>query len=190
MSVYALAIDSHPATLPEQFLYAPRGIIGETQDPGSLIGAVATTSQVIYLCGVGLRGNVTVSQIGMAVQVAGAGATPTLIKLGLYNRLGAKLGETANIAGDAGWTSVGVKLFPLTTPIAITGADIYYCAFLSNGVFATPLQPARGTTTLTALRMPAGMKAVYYTWGSANTDLPATVGFQAINETAYYFVLA
>lgn len=161
-----------------QIQLAARGLIAETYDLEASIGNGTTIgTQAIYGSLVGLAAGDVITNIVACVPVAGAGTVPTLIKLAIVSTAGVVLAATANIAASAGWTSVGLPQFALTTPYTIPSNGGYYIAFLQNGAFATtPLQLMRvGSNNIATVSAIGSGVAAYVAGGTGKTDITGTL---------------
>jgi hypothetical protein len=157
--------------------WVARGIVSEPFPAAFASGASALTSGTIYGCLCPVAAGVTVTGVTCSVSVAGAGATPSLLKVGIYpgsGGSGSPLAQSADQSANALWTVVQNVKIPFSAPYGPTSSAVaLYAVILSVGAFATPLQLTRGSTPiLTATRSNVpGVRAMIS--ASGQTDLVA-----------------
>jgi hypothetical protein len=159
------------------------GLVSETFPRVLASTQGANSSQTFYVVRIPLRAEDVVTNLIVGVTTAGAGAAPTLIKLGLLDKTGKVLQQSANEAADSKWTSLGFKAVAMAAPYAVTADDLYYAAFLINGVFGgTNIQFARTPVANTGGYFAAiGSGVAIINSQTGVTDFPATGSSQTLS---------
>lgn len=96
------------------------------------------TSQRLYGTLVSYRAGQVITNIGIHVQTAGAGAVPTTVKLGVGSLATNKaLAVTGNVAASAQWTAagIGMRVVALTAPYTIPLDGSYWHYWLTDGTW-------------------------------------------------------
>src|SRR5262249_7194160 len=115
-----------------------RGLVAEPFNPAAVANTgFAPITTLMYANLVFIQAGSTVVNMVVGVTTAAVGTPPTLIKLGVYSAGGVLQAQTANVASDAMWTSVGQKVVPLTAPWTTAGGGSFYLVFLKSGTFAS-----------------------------------------------------
>lgn len=128
-----------------QALLTAMGLLAASGDVTQANGSSALTSQTLRGSLVGLVAGTLVSNLVCCITQAGAGAAPTLIRLGLFDASGNLLASTPNVAGDARWTTTGIKASAVSTPFRVPASAGYYVGMLEVGAFAvTDINVLRG----------------------------------------------
>lgn len=112
-----------------------QGFISESYPRLITTASVAPTSQQIIAIALGLFAGDVITNCYCSVQTSGVGTAPTLIKMALLDKTGRVLAQSVNVAASAIWTSLGLKAVPVA--YTVTANDLYYVAFLKNGVFTS-----------------------------------------------------
>lgn len=133
----------------------------------------------VYLSAVPLRAGDVITNL--VVSVSTIGNTLTLSKLGIYDKLGNRLGLTAEL-GTLFSTSLGQKAAALTSPYTITTSDVYYLAVVSKGSVLPTLH--RGSNNVN-IAPAIGTGNILFGSVVSQTDLPSSltlaVGASPIN---------
>lgn len=170
------------------------GILTETFPVLSNVNSASPSSGAGYGGLIGLVSGDVVSNIIVAAAVAGAGAAPTLIRVGLADKTGKILGISADVHADAQWTSGGLVIEPLSSPVTIAVTDVYYPVFLKVGAF--------GTTDLALARGPSFSASIAGALGSGPrlspvqtglADLPAvgsSLAFSGTSGNPFWFAVS
>lgn len=147
-----------------------QGYYAETFPRQAPASAAAGATGVAYFMAVGLLAGDVVSNL--TVDCGTVGGTMTLVKVGLYDKLGNRLCVSAE--SSASFASTGTKTLPMIlqsngTPFVVPTDDLYFCAFL--GVATTVPALSRGVG-LAAGQGPGavGVRAVQ----GSQTDLQAS----------------
>jgi hypothetical protein len=85
---------------------------------------VGTGSTSTYLMKTYIPRTMTISNITLIINSAGATLTSGSCYAGVYNSSGTLIGQTADQSSN--WTSLGSKVMGLTTPVSVTGGDDYF----------------------------------------------------------------
>lgn len=112
------------------------GFISWNMHPALAAVALTPTSQTVYAAALWLPAGKKVSNINLGVTVVAAGTAPTGMYVGMCSQ-SQVVAQSANLASNTGWTSSGVKAFPLAASYTPTVSGIYYAFFLQNGTFGT-----------------------------------------------------
>jgi hypothetical protein len=119
---------------------------------------------------------------GIALDITTAGATLSLFKVGLYDKLGNRLAVSAD--ASAAVVSTGVKLLPILTPYIIPEDDLYFIAALSIGTTS----PSTWRSTAAGAGGPInGAVAGRFALQSGQTDLQATHAYTFNNGSSAAF---
>ncbi len=120
---------------------ADTGIIA--QPTLTLVTGAAAATQVIYGTGVHLYAGESITNIIVNVTTAGAGTTPTNLRLGLWNSAATPVcvANTPDIAATGSLTSNGYKVTAISAgPYVVPASGLYYAAVWQNGAFgSTPV---------------------------------------------------
>jgi hypothetical protein len=127
----------HPRRERDQLLLTARGLIAENGSAFINPSGFAPTSQIMYVSLIGVRAGDVITNIVLNVQVAAVGTDPTLVKAGLYTTAGTRLAQTANLAADTMFDTVGYKQMPLSSTYTVTTDGGLYVAFLKDGAWAS-----------------------------------------------------
>jgi hypothetical protein len=100
-------------------------------------GLVNPNTQQLYGTLIGLLTGDVVNKIFFQVGAAASGTPPTGLFLVLYNKTGTLLAQSANLAGNAAFASVGLQSGNLSSPFTVTSTDAYYLGLLENGAYGT-----------------------------------------------------
>ena len=146
-------------------------------------GASVNVSGTVYLHKLFLPANVTVSNIHIGVQTAGATLTAAQNLLGIYDSTGTRKGQTADQSGV--WTSTGFKTAALTASYTTTAAGFHYIAVLAvgttppafNQVGTAPSALFNGNTSGATLR--------HATNGTSQTSLAASLTLSSNASSAF-----
>lgn len=164
----------------QQILQTARGWKGETPSLlASCTSATTVTSQQILGGAVGLTTGDVVSTLWTCVSVAGAGSTPTTIKLALVDTAGVIKAVTANLTADVKWNTTGPQDFSVITPFTVLTEGIYYLMLLEDGAFTTPLQLARANNAAGTDKAGTGGVAAIVSGGTGKTDITGTITITA-----------
>lgn len=124
-----------------QILTNALGFLSETHSPHVIGGGVQIlTTQLAQFMLLGFRAGDVVSSLTWYVSTAGASLT--LVKVGLYKTDGTQLAVSAD--DKANWTSTGIKKVLFISPYTIPTEGGYYAAILAVGT--TPPTISRGTS--------------------------------------------
>lgn len=166
-----------------------RGFLSENFNLGlgNATGGSATGG-TLFVTAVGVKPGDVINNIHIAVETAGTGSGCTLAQLALYDRLGTRLAETADSAGDRTKTeTVGIKSFALTAPYTVgVSTDALYAAFVNtNGTTVCSLIVS-GTSDVTAGAAVTGKFQAFGTGGTSQTETPATATIVATSGINFW----
>jgi hypothetical protein len=169
LNVAALIKAGRSAQMVSSFGYA-----GETFLPNFGNTQVAPTSQSLYGCGIFLHAGEIITNLYVNVSTAGAGTTPTTIRMGIMNSSRVVQAVTADVHADSKWTSTGVKQFALTAPWTVPTDGIYYILFLQNGAFGTTAMQMIDVAVVAGSGVVNGTNPPRFgIFGTTVTDIPA-----------------
>lgn len=164
------------ASLLEDEFYDPslaaRGYLAETFNPQSCSNTSALTSGTQYFTKINLRAGVVYTN--MYFICTGVGISPTLLKLGIYDKLGNLLRASADIKGTE--NASGTRKAPLSSTLTPTTTDMYFASTLWTG--GTGLFVVRGFGSTFDSRKP-GSSVGYMGTTIGQTDMQnsATINF-------------
>ena len=163
-----------------QVLRSALGYYAETHPRTGLVNNSIQVSGTIYAVAIGLLAGDVVTNIICSCNTAGA--TLTLVKLGIYDAAGTLIGVTTDV--KAAFASTGAIASQLSTPLTITRTDGYYAAMITTGT--TPPTLDRSATAAAAVGAAPGGMRLSSTMAS-QTDLVANATFGAASPIAYWF---
>jgi hypothetical protein len=146
-----------------------QGLVAETFSRMACVATQALTSRGLYLTMVGLRKGQLVTSLSISIN--GAAAVTTLGKLGLYDKEGNLLAETAS--QTTAWESTGLKTVDLVSPLEIPATDAYYAAVLA--VADTPPTIYRGAVGSSTIMAAIGSGLPPWATVGSQDDLPDTL---------------
>lgn len=166
----------------DQLALTAQGLITETW-PRAAVASAATimVDGRAYFIAVGLRAGDVVSNLAIAIHVAGA--TMTLSKVGLYSKAGTRLAVSAD-QGTA-WQSAGMKNVALASPYTVTADDGYFVAVIGKGT-TLPRLASGNTNVNQAAAVGSGMLSSGNL--DAQTDLPASATISGSADAVAYWV--
>lgn len=162
-----------------------QGFLAETSPRGA--GAFSSTiaiTQVLYGMPVGLLAGDIVSNLSIAIQVAGN--TVTLAKLGLYSKIGTLLASSAE--SGASFASTGMKTLAMTTPYTVVTDDLYYTAFLAVSAVTMPTPIRTAGNAIASNNAGVGSGFPFQVVQTAQTDLPATATLVTSGSGISYWI--
>lgn len=141
-------------------------------DPCSATGTnQVLTSGTIYLAKITPQVGGTISNIGLAVTVAGGTLTSGQNLAAIYDSSGNRIALTSD--QTTAWGTTGFKSCALTASVSLTAGADYYVAVLSVGT--TPITLARGPASLFAPNAGLSNAALRFALnGTSQTSLPST----------------
>ena len=161
------------ADLGLDYLWTPadQGLVAWNFDPVLANNTVTAVSGTKYVFRIKVGQSCTVTNIVMCLPTAGSTLTAGQNGCALYDSTGAQLGATADQSGS--WTSGGVKIMPITAPVAVN-AGFVYVEVMSNGT--TPATFTRATPSASAMNTNlAGATLRNATNGTGATALDASI---------------
>ncbi len=163
-------------------LLSGQGLISQNFDRAASPAGLAGTSGTIYFMAVPLLAGDVVSNISVAVAVAGAGMT--LSKLGLYSTAGVLLASSADL-GTA-WHSQGTKTAAMAVAYTVPTSGLYYAAFLgvTGTTMPTLLRGFSNTLAVAASAIGSGLAPTGAQKGQTDLVDPATI--TAASGIAYW----
>lgn len=145
---------------------ADNGFLAATYDPVVATASTVLTAGTVHFARLRVGSRVTVGNLCLYVLTAGVTLTAGQCFAALYAADRTLLGVTADQA--TAWQSVGTKLMPLVTPVAVNPGE-YLVAFWANGT--TPPQMTRALANASAN---VNLTAATARFGSANTGVTTT----------------
>lgn len=145
------------------------GLLGWNYDPLNATTTSLSVAARLYLVAVWFRQSTLVSNLWCNITTGST--TPTVGQnfLGLYNSTGTQVAATADISAS---TTVGVKTFPVVTPVTLPTGQ-YWVAFVLNAGTNPTLATAVSASTYGHLSNTAS--AYRFATNGTNTTLPATI---------------
>lgn len=150
----------------DEILGAGMGLLGWTAPKDQALNTTILVDGTVYFVAMPLRVGTLVSKVWVAPSAGGA--TFTLAKLGLYDKLGNKLAATADLAQAL--TATGPLSGTLATPYSVPADDLYYGAIVVKASVTLPTLFRVGTSTV--LNGAIGSGARQYGTQAGQTDLP------------------
>jgi len=144
----------------------PRTLPGFSLQPGN---------QSIQAMAMPFSSGMVVTNCHCMLHIIAAGTPPSLIKMGIFDKTSKMIAQSANLAASAIWTTAPLTVtIALTSPVTIPSSDLYYVAFLINGVFGTTqLQLGRVGALNAALWNAIGSGISPALGSNGQTDFPA-----------------
>jgi hypothetical protein len=171
------------------------GYTGWSSDPGDIANSAAPSTQVIYATAMYLPPGKVITNIRMAVIIAGAGTAPTGAFVGICSPT-TMLAQSANQKDSAQFTAIGEAVLPLsatyTTSLTDSPTGLYYGVLLVNGTWASTNVAFGKKGTLSAGNGVGPSGKFYGTLGTSQTALPANaaaVTFSQITPTEFWFAV-
>ena len=157
---------------------ANRGFLAENYPVRLATGAsVVATAGRVEITKIGLPVGASVTNIILAVTVAGNTLTAGQCFASLYTGAGVLIGTSADQA--ASWVSTGLKTIALASGPFACVAGNYYIAYWFNGTTGPTLARASGNGSVFHN---AGFSSPNFLWATADTSItttpPATLGAQ------------
>jgi hypothetical protein len=174
--VGALTVSGEPAI--GNYLNFPTpadvGLIAWTYDGAYQSAGAATADGTVYLLGLYLRQQVTISNLWFGVTTAGTSLTAGQNWAGLYNSAGTKL---ADAALDSVINTTGTKTVAITPQVCPAG--LYWVALLTNGTGTDPSFASANANAAVRATMPNGAASAATLRnavnGTSQTTLPSSI---------------
>lgn len=164
------------------------GLITYTSNMEGLASGAQPASGGVRLRRIRLIQPETITNLHIAVTVAGITLTAGQSFLGLYTTSGTRVAVTADQSGS--WTSTGFKTAALTSPYAAAAGD-YFAAIVTNGATTPTLAQESALATFTAnAGLAAGSSAFSMSGPAAQTSLPASINMGVdvtLGSNTYWF---
>lgn len=164
------------------------GLVGWTFDPRSSGSQSSPTSQAVFASGIYLPQGQVVTGAIVFVTTAGAGAAPTHFYIGLATPAFVVKGLTADLAGDAGLTSTGMKQYAFSAPYTAAAGGMHYAFLYKSGVFGgTDIQLSSVSSATNEGQFPNTAWFIFIQSGVANIALNDT--FTPATNSRHYCVM-
>jgi hypothetical protein len=175
------------------------GVLAWSIDVGCCSGSTVPTTGQVNLIRVNIRQAISVTNVILAVNVAGTGLTSSQNFAGLYAgqtvgayTAGVQIGTSAD--QSSAWGTTGIKVAALAGgPFAIPANTFVWVVFCSNTGTSTPSFFRGGSTQSAGLNLGGAVAtARFATNGTATTALPAslTVGSNVLAGVSYWAALS
>lgn len=146
------------------------GLVSQTFDRFAASGGTADIDGQVDFTSIGLIAGDIVTNITIAIVVAGVGTT--LSKVGLYDSAGNRLALSAD-QGSV-WNTIGLYTIPMITPYQVTASGLYYIAMVAKTGATMPGKARSGMVFPATTGLAIGASAKICGLMAGQTDLPAS----------------